>query len=108
MAQKVQIVLEDDLVGGPATQTVTFGLDGVIYEIDLNDENASTLRDDLARWVAAGRKAGRSAARTPSRRKPAASGGTAHVREWLRQQGHTISDRGRIPAHLQEQYNAAH
>ena len=40
MAQRVQIVLEDDLDGGVAAETVTFGLDGVNYEIDLSDKNA--------------------------------------------------------------------
>ena len=54
MAQKVHIVLEDDLDGSPATETVSFGLDGKTYEIDLNDKNAGKLRDALAQYVGAG------------------------------------------------------
>ena len=56
MAQKVHIVLEDDLDGSDATQTVSFGLDGTSYEIDLNDKNANALRDALAKYVGHGRK----------------------------------------------------
>lgn len=56
MAQRVQITLEDDLDGSEASETVTFGLDGTTYEIDLNDKNAATLRDALATYVTAGRK----------------------------------------------------
>ena len=58
MAQKVHITLEDDLDGGEATETVSFGLDGRTYEIDLNDKNAAALRDALARYVAAARRSG--------------------------------------------------
>ena len=48
MAQRVHIVLEDDIDGGDATETVLFGVDGINYEIDLSDKNASKLRDSLA------------------------------------------------------------
>ena len=58
MAQKVHIVLEDDLDGSDASQTVSFGLDGATYEIDLNDKNAAALRDALAKYVGHGRKVG--------------------------------------------------
>ena len=57
MAQKVHITLEDDLDGGDAAETVAFGLDGRTYEIDLNAKNAKALRDALAKYVAAGRRA---------------------------------------------------
>ena len=45
MAQKVKIILEDDFTGGPAEQTVRFGLDGTHYEMDLSTENATDLRE---------------------------------------------------------------
>jgi hypothetical protein len=61
MAQKVQIILEDDFDGGAADETVTFALDGAEYEIDLSDANAQALRDALAPWVANGRKTGKQA-----------------------------------------------
>lgn len=111
MAQKIQILLEDDVVGGTATQTITFGIDGVTYEIDLNDENAAKLRDSLATWVANARKASRpSGARGGRRRAGAgASRGTASLeRTWLLENGYEVSSRGRIPAHLKEVYARAH
>ena len=58
MAQKVNIVLVDDIDGSEATETVSFGLDGTTYEIDLNDANAAALRDALATYVGHGRKVG--------------------------------------------------
>ena len=80
MAQKVHIVLEDDLDGSPATETVSFGLDGKTYEIDLNDKNAGKLRDALAQYVgaaarpAAAAAVARPAARPTWARAPARSG----------------------------------
>ena len=112
MAQRVQIVLEDDLDGGEAAETVTFGLDGVSYEIDLSDTNAVKLRDDLATWIGHARRSGgrratgrRAAAssNTPSRRSDLAA-----VRAWARQNGHQVSDRGRVSAAVQEAYDKAH
>ena len=41
MAQKVQVLLVDDLDGGEATETVAFSLDGTTYEIDLSSDNAT-------------------------------------------------------------------
>jgi hypothetical protein len=108
MAQKVHIVLEDDLDGSDATQTVSFGLDGTSYEIDLNDKNASALRDALATYVGHGRKV--SGARR-GRRSPASSG-TGHsakeIRDWARSNGHKVPERGRIPGEVREAFEAAH
>ena len=56
MAQKVQIILEDDLDGGEADETVSFALDGTSYEIDLNEDNATKLREALATYVGHARK----------------------------------------------------
>ena len=58
MAQRVQIILEDDYDGGSADETVSFALDGAEYEIDLSSKNATGLRDALAPWVAHARKIG--------------------------------------------------
>jgi hypothetical protein len=45
MTQRVQVLLEDDLTGGPAENTVRFGIDDATYEIDLNGPNTSKLRE---------------------------------------------------------------
>lgn len=106
MAQRVQVVLVDDIDGGSADETVSFALDGVAYEIDLNTKNAARLRDDMATWVAGARKVsgrGRGGARRGSR---AGGGKSAEIREWARSAGYTVSDRGRIPAEVKAAYDA--
>jgi hypothetical protein len=132
MAQKIEVLLLDDLDGSEASQTVRFGLDGASYEIDLSDHNANALRDALADYVAHGRKNGRRtgpatmrpatmrpATMRPATMRPAASVArgagasrvdreqTHAIREWARNNGHTISDRGRIPAAVVEAFQSA-
>ena len=111
MARKTTIELTDDLDGGKAAETITFGLDGQTYTIDLNARNAKALRKAFAPYVASGRqaKAGKPS-RGRSRRRTA--GGSAassrDVREWARSQGIQIADRGRIPNDLVAKFQAAH
>ena len=106
MAQKTHIVLEDDLDGSTATETVTFGLDGTSYEIDLNDKNAAKLRAALAPYVGHGRKVGSAPRRG---RKAASAGGPSarEIREWARRNGYDVPDRGRVSADVRAAYEAA-
>ena len=108
MAQKIHIVLEDDLDGSEATETVTFGLDGTSYEIDLNDKNAAKLRDALAGYIGHGRKVGSAPRR--GRKAAASAGGTSakEIRDWARSNGHDVPDRGRVSAEVREAFAAAH
>jgi len=108
MAQKVQVILVDDLDGGTADETVTFSLDGVSYEIDLTHDNAARLRDLLAPYVGHGRRIG--GGRRTSARAVKASGGTepAQVRAWAKSQGIAVNERGRISADLMATFQAAH
>jgi len=112
MAQRVQIVLEDDLDGGVAAETVTFGLDGVNYEIDLSDKNAGKLRDEFATWIGHARRSG--GRRTSGRRVSSGPSSSSSrrdlsaVRAWARSNGHQVSDRGRVSAAVQEAYDKAH
>jgi hypothetical protein len=118
MAQKMQVLLIDDLDGGDAAETVSFSLDGVAYEIDLNEENAGRLREALAPWVGHARKVsgGRGGARRgggsggsrSGRSASSAGGDTAEIRAWARENGHTVSERGRIPTSVLKAYRAAH
>lgn len=105
MAQKVQIILEDDLTGGTADETVAFGLDGTSYEIDLTTANAAKLRDALATYVGHARKVGRTGRvakkATPSGASP------ADVRAWAKSNGFDVPERGRIPATVREAFDAA-
>lgn len=109
MAQKVQVILIDDLDGGSAEETVTFGLDGNTYEIDLNAENVAKLRDAFAPWVGHGRKLARVAGKARRGRPSAASSGTSAntIRQWARANGYTVNERGRIAADIREAYEAA-
>lgn len=107
MAQKVNIVLVDDLDGSEATETVTFGLDGTTYEIDLSDANAASLREALSGYVGHARKV-TGGARRGRKSGGASSSNTKDVREWAKSQGMEVSERGRISADVQRAYEAAH
>ncbi len=112
MAQKIETLFIDDLDGSEAEGTVRFGLDGTEYEIDLNGEHAQALRDALAPYVNAARRAGGGATRRPTRasggRRTSASGlNTTEVREWAKAQGIEVKDRGRVPAELVVKFKAA-
>jgi hypothetical protein len=107
MAQKIHIVLEDDLDGGEATETVTFGLDGTTYEIDLNEKNAGKLRTALAPYVGHGRKVGSAPRR--GRKAAASSGGASakEIREWARSNGYDVPERGRVSADVRAAFEKA-
>jgi hypothetical protein len=110
MAQKVVVELIDDLDGGKAEETVTFGLDGRAYNIDLSGKNAKALRKALAPFVGSARKVGTPKATRGSGRKATVRSGpsTQEVREWARSRGMQVADRGRIPADVTAQFQAAH
>lgn len=108
MAQKVHIVLVDDLDGSEASQTVSFGLDGANYEIDLTDDHAAALREALAPYVGHARKVGRGGSAKKSAAKAAGNGASAaEVRDWARSNGYDVPDRGRIPAEVRDAFDAA-
>ncbi|MFD7985697.1 Lsr2 family protein [Kitasatospora indigofera] len=114
MAQRVQVILEDDLDGGSADETVTFALDGVAYEIDLKSTNADKLRGLLAPYVEKGRKqsgrltsARRSSGRGATARPAAGAPDTAKIRAWAKEQGLEVNDRGRVPSTVREAYESA-
>ena len=100
MAQKVQVLLVDDLDGGEADETVTFALDGKTYEIDLTTENADKLRgcSSRTRRAAAAPVAGPPAAVAAPRRRGGGSQDTAKIRAWAKENGYEVNDRGRVPA----------
>lgn len=109
MAQRVHVVLEDDIDGGSADETLSFGLDGATYEIDLSSKNAEKLREVLAPYVGAARRKSRTSARRAGGRSSAAtSSSAADVREWARANGYQVSERGRVSAEVRTAYDAAH
>src|SRR5687767_6324729 len=110
MARRMVVELTDDLDGSPAKETVTFSLDGRDMEIDLSEQHAKALRDALQPYVAGARKAGgtgrgrRRVGRAPARDADQIRA----IRDWARQQGMDVSERGRIPAKIEEAYHAGH
>lgn len=111
MAQRVQVLLVCDMHDGDseAAETVSFSVDGSSYEIDLCTNHAGQLRDSFAPFVGAGRRASGSRGRGRRRGSHSKSEGRGNeIREWARQNGIAVSERGRISANVISKYDAAH
>ena len=111
MAQRVNVVLVDDIDGADADETVSFALDGVDYEIDLSDKHASELRNAFSLYVGHARRTG--GRRKSGRRASSAPAGdgsatASEVRAWARENGWDVPERGRVSAEVREAYTAAH
>ena len=104
VSQTTRILLTDDLDGSEASETVTFTVDGVPYEIDLSDEHARQLRESVADYVDAARKPSsrrapatkRAAAKTTGAQPTGDRPDTQQVREWAKEHGIEVSERGRL------------
>jgi hypothetical protein len=94
----------DDINGEPADETVRFSIDGRHYETDLTAENAKAIRDNIAAWAATARriKTKRKATKSYTSNPDAPA-----IREWARNHGYTIPERGRIPDALRAAYERA-
>jgi hypothetical protein len=111
MAKRTVHLLVDDLDGGEADETITFGIDGVQYEIDLSTKNALKMREAIVRYTEAGTRLGRGANAAV---RHAVAGGSATVdrdqsraiREWAHAQGIDVSNRGRIKRDIVDRYHA--
>lgn len=109
MAQKVQVILVDDLDGGQADETVQFGLDGTSFEVDLSAQNAQKMRDAFAPYLAEARRVGtRGSGRKRATRITRVDSDAGAMRAWARSNGYEVSDRGRVPATVVQAYRAAH
>jgi hypothetical protein len=110
MAQRVNVVLVDDIDGTDASETVGFALDGVDYEIDLSDAHASELRNALSLYVGHGRRTGgrrKNAKRTSTTTSSSGDGASAaDIRAWARENGWDVPERGRVSAEVREAYAA--
>ena len=104
MAKRVVETLIDDLDGSDADRTISFSIDGDQYVIDVSKANADKFDAAVAPFVKAARKTSSGRASASRGRRSAAAGDTKDAREWLRANGHEVSDRGRIPAPLLELY----
>jgi hypothetical protein len=112
MAQRVNVVLVDDIDGSDAVETVSFALDGVDYEIDLSEKHAGELRNAVSLYIGHGRRTGgrrRSGRRSSTGSNAAGSEGAsaADIRAWARENGWDVPERGRVSAEVREAYAAA-
>jgi hypothetical protein len=110
MAQKVLVEMLDDIDGTPAAHTVPFSLDGVTYEIDLSDENAAALREELARYIAAGRRTGGRKVRVATGQPTTSSTDrerNQQIRAWANANGYEVSERGRLSSEVISAYESA-
>src|SRR5512146_1674046 len=112
MAQKVQVLVTDDLDGGEANETIAFGFEGTEYEIDLSTKNATAMRKAVGKYVDAARKISRTPATGRGTRKRGAAAApkldTEAIRTWARENGLEVKDRGRVPGEIVAKYEAAH
>jgi len=105
MAKSTVTHVTDDIDGTPDAQTVTFGLQGVAYSIDLSQKNLDKLTKALAPFVEHAARQ-RSAARTAAP-KAARAYDLVQLREWAGKNKIKVPARGRIPATIVEQYQTA-
>jgi hypothetical protein len=109
MAKTVAIVISDDLDGSPDAQTMSFGLDGTAYEIDLSKKNWAKMAQAIGPYIQAGRRITRSRGRSgAASRQRAGRIDRADIRAWAKANGLAVSERGRISAKVMEKYEAAH
>lgn len=115
MARQESITLIDDIDGGKADETVSFGLDGAQYEIDVNKKKATALRKVLAEFVSAARPAKPQRPAGPTTTQARRGARTrpgdplpAQIRVWAGAQGIAVPARGRVPESVRAQYASAH
>jgi len=107
MSRSVSVVITDDLDGSENAETVSFGFDGVIYEVDLGRKYRARLEKALAPFIEAGRRVPRRGARPGASRRGGSSVDRRAVRAWARAAGLKVSERGRISAGIMRQYEAS-
>ncbi|HUJ07720.1 MAG TPA: Lsr2 family protein [Streptosporangiaceae bacterium] len=108
MSRNVAVVITDDLDGSADAESISFGFDGVAYEIDLSSANRAKLEKAFAPFISAGRRVRSSARARAGGRSGGSAADRAAVRAWAREKGLQVSERGRISAEILRQYDAAH
>ncbi len=113
MARKTIVTLVDDLTGEAAEDisTVEFAVDGMTYELDLTDENSAKLRGTLSPVYQSRSKNRRSTPRPnhqEQRQHRRLQPRNAEIdRAWAKQNGHRVSDRGRLSAEILQAWQSA-
>lgn len=107
MAQRTKVILIDDIDGGEAAETVSFALDGVNYEMELSEENAERLRNDMSEWIKNARRVSGRLSRGRRGSVTRVSSNSSTIREWARANGYTVNERGRLPKEIIEAFETA-
>ncbi|MFB7293649.1 histone-like nucleoid-structuring protein Lsr2 [Actinacidiphila glaucinigra] len=108
MAQRVQVLVTDDIDGTEGAETIGFALDGISYEIDLGEDNATKLREALAPYLGVARRQRGVNGRTRRVGSTEPKEDTAAIRAWAKDNGYEINDRGRVPREVREAYMKTH
>jgi hypothetical protein len=107
MAQRVQVVLTDDIDGGEGAETVSFSYNGVDYELDLSAKNAKKFHDSLQFYADHGRRLGGRTRSSGGSKTTKVSSDNATIRAWAKANGIDVPARGRISGSVREQFEAA-
>ncbi|HZS20358.1 MAG TPA: Lsr2 family protein [Pseudonocardiaceae bacterium] len=114
MVQRVVTEFIDDIDGSPAERTFAFAVDGTNYEIDLSAQNIAEFKSAIGGFIESARKVQGSRSNDGRRTRGARASGrqsreqTQAVRQWARQHGHNVGNRGRIPASIRQAFDQAH
>lgn len=115
MAKKVYVQLVDDIDDKPIDsggEHITFSVNGASYEIDLSDKNAKEFHRKLDYYIEhSARVGGKRTKKSPSSAGVGSkrdANQTKAIREWAKSNGYAISARGRIPADVEQAFDAAH
>jgi hypothetical protein len=105
MAFDKEIPPADPAKGGEATESIRFSLDGMSYEVELSEEEAGGLRRALDRYIRCARRL-----EYPDRcpldwQDKAGWTESRLIREWARDAGVTICERGAIPKAVVSAYH---
>ncbi|MDR2983450.1 MAG: Lsr2 family protein [Nocardiopsaceae bacterium] len=110
MAQRTVVTVVCDLPHDgevKGTESVSFAFDGNAYEIDLCELHGKELREKIGAFADHARRATAATRRRKSRTGPGRER-SSEIRQWARQRGHKVSERGRIPGNIIAEYEASH
>ena len=120
MAKTTITQITDDLDGSKDAEEVSFSFRGTDYTIDLSKKNQAAMEKALKPYLDAASKPAKRSSSTAAKRtatKPKAAArkpsrstrrqDLAAVRDWARANNIDVSDKGRIPRNVMDQYAAA-
>ncbi|HUB37538.1 MAG TPA: Lsr2 family protein [Streptosporangiaceae bacterium] len=110
MVQKTVVTVVCDLPHDgeiEGNETVSFSVDSSAYEIDVCSAHAKELHDIFSGYIEHARRVSVGARRRKARTGPGRER-SSEIRQWARERGEKVSERGRIPASIIQEYEATH